>query len=356
MGKLVIHAAVAAVTLACAAPVVAQTAPMTPALKELAAAANKEGELVVTWSSSTLGGPQGAKAFEDAINKAYGTKIRIKWAPGQSMPNVGNQIAMAYANKLPSPSDVYLGFSRNMAVLLKQDIFLQVPWQDYLPDRLTDKIVERGTFVKNTSSTTGFSYNKKLAPSVPERLEDFLKPEWKGKIATTAFGAGFDQLAGAWGPDKAMDYAKKFSGQVGGFMRCNEVERMTTGEFLALIFDCSGASTIEAIEKGAPLARTLSADIPLISYFYFAVPKNAAHPNVAKLFVTFSASKEGQKLVWDLTSSDLHLYPESKMGQEVAAAEKKYGIKFRDADIQWQIDNAKANEAQAAIAKMLSRN
>jgi hypothetical protein len=40
---------------------VGQTESMTPALKELAAAANKEGELRIKWSAGTFGGPQGAK-------------------------------------------------------------------------------------------------------------------------------------------------------------------------------------------------------------------------------------------------------------------------------------------------------
>ena len=36
-----------------------QAQEMTPALKELVAAANKEREIIVTWSADTLGGAEG---------------------------------------------------------------------------------------------------------------------------------------------------------------------------------------------------------------------------------------------------------------------------------------------------------
>ena len=55
------------------------------ALKELAAAANKEGALTLSWSQSTLAGIQGAARFQTAINKMFGTNIRINFVPGPDM-------------------------------------------------------------------------------------------------------------------------------------------------------------------------------------------------------------------------------------------------------------------------------
>ena len=73
---------------------VAQTADMTPALKKLAAAADKEGVILVKYSGGTFGGSRGAKIIERHINEAYGTKIKIRWTPGGSMPSIGNEIAI----------------------------------------------------------------------------------------------------------------------------------------------------------------------------------------------------------------------------------------------------------------------
>lgn len=332
----------------------AQTAE-TAEMKALAAAADKEGTILLTWSSDSLGGAEGAQRFETAINQAYGTHLHIAWTPGPAMPNVGNQIAMAHANSLPSPTDVYLGFSRDIAALLKYDLFVTAPWQQYLPDRLTNAVIDKGTYVKVTSATLGFSYNAKLAPEPPTSLDDLLKPEWTGKVATTSFGAGWDQIAAtdAWGPDKAIAFAEKFAKQVAGFMRCGETERLATGEFVAMATDCSDGPTGEAIARGAPLGRAIEPTVPLLSYFYLAVPRNAVHPNAGKLFVTFSATVEGQKIIRDETTTDLHLFPESVERARLAAVQKQFGTQFKSADIDWQIGNSAGNAAQKKIADII---
>jgi ABC-type Fe3+ transport system substrate-binding protein len=337
----------------------AQTAKMTPALKALAAAADQEGEVIIKTSSNFFDGNRGIKIYTDHINQAYNTNIRVKWAPGGSMPEVGNEVAVALKSNLPAPTDVYTGFSRNMAVFLKFDMFLTATWKDFDPDRLTDRIVERETYVKAYSATLGFAYNSELAKSRPERVSDFLKPEWKGKVATTAFAAGFEQLSAkeAWGPEKALDFAKIFASQaVAGFLLCTEPERVASGEFWAFVTDCGGGSMLKAAANGAPIKRVVTADYPMISYFYNAVPKNAPHPNAAKLFITYLMTEQGQKDMYELTLVDLHLYPESKMRSDLAAVEKKYGFTFADADIAWQATNDSGNANQQKIAKIFQES
>jgi ABC-type Fe3+ transport system substrate-binding protein len=330
----------------------------TAALKELAAAADKEGAILLTWSSDSLGGAEGAQHFEAAINKAYGTHLKISWTPGPAMPNVGHNIAMAASNGLQSPTDVYLGFSRDMGTLLQYDLFLKAPWKDYLPERLTDEVVDHATFIKVQSATLGFSYNKKLAPAEPKELADFLKPEWKGKVSTTSFGAGWDQIAAtdAWGPDKAIAFAEKFAKQVAGFMRCGETERLATGEFVALVTDCSDGPAGAAIKRGAPLGRAIEPTVPLVSYFYLAVPKNAVHPNAGKLFAAFTATIEGQKIIRDETTSDLDIFPETAEHAKLADVEKEAGRQFKHADIDWQIANKAGNDAQKKIADIIQHS
>jgi ABC-type Fe3+ transport system substrate-binding protein len=334
----------------------AQAETMTPALKALAAAANKEGELLIKWSAGTFGGPQGAKQLEKNINAAYGTKIEIKWAPGGDMPSLGNEIAIAYKSNQPAGTDVYVGFSRNMAVFGKYDMFQKGDYKAYSPDRLNDQIVERDTYVKVYSATNGFTYNKARAPSAPERLTDLLKPEWKGKVGTTPFAAGFEQLAAkeALGPEKAIAFAKQFAQQVGGFMLCQEADRVASGEFAVFATDCGGGNMMRAALKGAPLVRVLVPEIPIVSYFYLAVPKNARHPNAGKLFVTYVLSMKGQHETYDFTLADVHLLPGSQSAKDIQAAEQKYGFKYKSADIAWQeTANHDGNAAQEQIVKIL---
>ena len=333
----------------------AQTVKMTPALKELAAAADKEGEVIVKTSSNFFDGGRGIKLYTDNVNKMYGTKIKVTWSPGGAMPEVGNEIAVSLKNNLPAPTDLYTGFSRNMAVFLKFDLFQTAPWKTYDPERLNDRIVERDTYIKSYSATLGFSYNTDLVKSNPERVSDFLRPEFKGKIATTPFGAGFEQLAAkeGWGPAKTIEFAKQFAQQVGGFMLCPEAERLASGEFWAFVTDCGGGSMVKAGLNGAPVKRVVTPDFPMISYFYNAVPKNAPHPNAAKLFITYLQTEEGQALMYELGQNDLHIYPKSKVRLTVDAVEKKFGIKFADADIAWQETNAAGNAAQQEVVKIV---
>lgn len=332
-----------------------QTVEMTPALKALAAAADKEGTVIFQGSTTSWGGAEGAKDLGDRINKAYGTHITVKWVPGTSFPEDGNAIAVALKNHLPSPTDVYFGFSRNMALFGKIGMFQEGDWKAYDPVRLNDQIVEQNKYVKIFSATLGFSYNSEAAPSKPEMLSDFLKPEWKGKFATTAFAAGFDELSAkeSWGADKSIDFAKKFVANAGGFMLCTDFDRLASGEFAAFVTDCGGNNLQSLAQKtGAPIVRVITPEFPLISFFYFGVPTNAVNPNAAKLLITYIDSPEGQKLVYQYNFADVHLYPDSKMRPEVEAVEKKFGFKFGIADVAWQLTNDSGNAAQQQIAKI----
>ena len=52
-----------------------------------------------------------------------------------------------------------------------------------------------GQIIRIVTGLSGATYNSQLAPMKPTRLEDFLRPEWKGKIASTPYSAGFDILS-----------------------------------------------------------------------------------------------------------------------------------------------------------------
>ena len=72
---------------------------INPALKDLAAAANKEGSLTLSWSGSTFAGIQGAARYQAAINKMFGTNIRVNFLPGPDMARIANQLATEFTAK-----------------------------------------------------------------------------------------------------------------------------------------------------------------------------------------------------------------------------------------------------------------
>jgi ABC-type Fe3+ transport system substrate-binding protein len=324
-------------------------------IKDLAAAANKEGTLTLSWSQSTLGGSQGAAQIESAMNKMFGTNIHIDFVPGPDMARVFNQVATEYTAGQKSHVDLLLGAAAQIVPVVKVDMFVPFDWGSYLPAG-TPKITEIGNkIVRIVTGLSGVTYNSALAPSTPTTLQDFLKPEWKGKIASTPYAASFDVLLAddMWGEAKTVAYVKQLSAQIAGLIRCGEAERIATGEYLALVMDCTGQDAMQWRDKGAPLAQIMPSDAAQERYYYLGVPKNAQHPNAAELFALFILTPEGQKLAYDTWKTDLHQLPGSHMGKVVDDALKQ-GVKFKEVTVEWQLQHPEIDAEKGELIKILT--
>ena len=175
-----------------------------------------------------------------------------------------------------------------------------------------------GRIIRIVTGLSGATYNSRLAPMKPTTLADFLRPEWKGKIASTPYSAGFDVLyaADVWGKERTVEYVTKLSAQITGLIRCGEAERIATGEYLALVMDCTGQDALQWQEKGAPVGQMMPLDAAQLRYYYFAIPKNAQHPNAAKLYTVFQMTEEGQRLSYETWKTDLHFLAGLAHGQD----------------------------------------
>jgi iron(III) transport system substrate-binding protein len=326
------------------------------ALKELAAAANRDGAVNLSWSQTTLGGSQGAARLQAAMNKMFGTNIRINFLPGPDMARVINQVATEFAAGQKAHTDIALGAAPQIAPVVKLDLFEPVDWRAYLGGRFTPQMTELdGRIIRIVTGLSGVTYNSALAPMKPTVLQDFLKPEWKGKIASTPYAAGLDVLLAedVWGRDKTINYVRALAKQIAGVMRCGEAERVATGEYLALVMDCTGQDALIWQERGAPLAQLMPLDAAEQRYYYFAVPRNAQHPSAARLFTAFLLTEEGQKLAYDTWKIDLHFMPGSKMGAAVAAYQK-LGVKFREVTVDWWRSHPEIEAGRSELIKILT--
>jgi iron(III) transport system substrate-binding protein len=202
---------------------------------------------------------------------------------------------------------------------------------------------------------SGATYNSALAPMKPVTLEDFLKPAWKGKIASTPYAAGYDILLAedVWGKEKTFNYVRAVSQQITGLIRCGEAERIATGEYLALVMDCTGQDALQWKEKSAPLEQMMPLDAAQQRYYYFAIPKNAQHPNAAKLYSIFMMTEEGQKLSYDTWKTDLHSFPGSKMGKMVDDY-AKLGVKFKEVTVAWYSQHPEIDASKSELMKILT--
>jgi ABC-type Fe3+ transport system substrate-binding protein len=335
----------------------ASAADMSPELKAVAKAADAEGSMKIVWVSEILGGGRGLKMVQDGMNTMFGTKVEIKFAPGGSMPQVGNQIASEYKAGRPATSDVYMTSLNNATRLSGLGIFRPVEWTKLLPGRITDEMVEAdGAALRFVSTITSVAYNKNLVPNPPKTLAGWLAPEFKGKLASTAYAAGFDALGASdvWGPAKSIEFAKALSGQLSGLIGCADNHRIASGEFAALIMACGGGVR-QMIEKGAPLGLVTPQDYTSSAFFYLLVPKNAASPNAATLMVTYMMTPEGQNIAWDQDRSDLHMFPESRMAAEVRDVQNS-GAKVIVQSIKWAREHPEKEETLREITKIFTRH
>jgi ABC-type Fe3+ transport system substrate-binding protein len=119
-----------------------------------------------------------------------------------------------------------------------------------------------------------------------------------------------------WSEERVRNFTRKLVTLSGGRLRYSEEERVVSGEF-PIAANMGGA--VEQMwqwqAKGAPLMAVIGSTPVLPSYFQLGVPKNSAHPNLAKLFVGFMVSKEAQDILDKLDFRSSHLVEGTRMAK-----------------------------------------
>src|SRR2546425_10608879 len=254
-------------------------------LAQLVEGAKKEGQLILSWGTGTMGGIEGLQMMEKGFNKTYGLNLQFKFTPGPAMPQFASRIIQEAKAGQPSSTDLFVGSENHVARMPLKS----VEWTKIFPHITAPMIDFDNKVLIVTTRTPGFTYNSKLVVGheIPQRVEDVLNPKWKGKIASTPYAASFDRLALIWGEEKTTSLLRTLAKHVTGLLRCGEEERIANGEFAMLVFNCDLAPATEMREKGAPVNGKVFKDAGILSYWYLAVPSNSTHPNAATLLTAF---------------------------------------------------------------------
>lgn len=300
-------------------------------LKELIAAAKKETTLRAMWSASSLSGGRGFRHAVAAMNKKYGLNIEPKFTPGPSMTRMIAKITREAKAGQPASTDVIWGNSGGALKGGKVGILRKMNWLAYL-DRQPlkwkgfDPVAPGGVALASAGSLVGIMYNSDLVKGddIPKSFEDVFKPIFKGKIASTPYAAGMREfgMSDVLGNKAMTDFTKRLTNHIGGLMRCGSVDRLTSGEFLMLVFSCGDQYVNRAHNSGSgePLGYALMKEAVISHTRYGSVPVNSSSPNAAALFVAYLHSKEGQKWMWEKNGLDFPLYPESVMRKRLLGA------------------------------------
>jgi iron(III) transport system substrate-binding protein len=150
--------------------------------------------------------------------------------------------------------------------------------------------------------TFPISYNtSKLAAeglSPPTSLEDFTKPEWRGKFAISSdYYDWYQGLVEFMGLAKAKDLATRIAANQ-PLVRGNSgvlLQLLAAGEYAAT-FHIYGYNSYEEKQKGKPI-EIVNATPVVVTLQTGGIAKNAPHPNAAKLFQIFMTRADTQNFI-----------------------------------------------------------
>src|SRR5262245_57584557 len=316
-------------------------------LESLIAGAKNEDEIVFIAGAQTFGGRKGLADLEAAFNKRFGLKAKINFAAGPDMnARAARHITEIKAGRKVS-SDIFLGSQSHQALMHKENTLEKLNYSGIFSWVTKEMEIFPNETVLTYTSPNGIIYNSNLIPKdkAPKNYADLidpkLSPTWAGKIAIPPYVAWLAELSLVWGTEKVKDFTRKLVAISGGRLRYSEEERIVSGEFpiMANLGDSLGAMwTWQA--KGAPLVAVPGVTPINTDYFQLSTPKNAVHPNLAKLFCAFMATREAQAILQKHESSSSHLVEgtlmqkclrDSKVTVQEPALSINYYLKNEDA-------------------------
>lgn len=275
----------------------ASAAATAPSVKEIAAAADKEG--VLDFYAPTQVEERGARRLNAAFNRKHGISVTFKFSPSANMDKDLAGIITQVATGGATDFDVAVFPDTYHATLWLRK--LHAPF-DYRALGVDPKLInfDNGT-VSFANQFTLPAYNNKLLPpqDVPRSWHDLLDPKWKGgKLGlTNATPAHLAMLATAWGEDETTKYIRALAQQAAAIGRLGETySRLLLGE-LSLAVTLTNSFIFTAEKAGAPI---VFADIqPVVSpAYHVGVLKGARHPMAGHLFAAFLTTPEAQT-IWE---------------------------------------------------------
>lgn len=288
------------------------------ALLAVIEAAKGEGGTLGIPNQTVAGEPDMVDALAKGMTDYFGFSIKIDAVSGPSPSRMAPQLVEEYAAGKPAVTDVFVGDDVNVMPQIEGNSVMQIDWASLVPG-LPDGVVgpDNAWLRLYTRIIGGISYNTdEVTPdNVPTSLNDLLDPQWKGRLATTSFVAGYREAAGLFGREQEiLDFSQALydSGNLQGFVRGGEVDRVASGEFAMYILMTGVTDTVQLKRKNAPIDFVVLPEMAIVSYWTVAVPKHSAHPNLATLFGVYMLTREAQDMWYKYRDNDLHLLPGSK--------------------------------------------
>ena len=288
---------------------------------QIVAAAKKEGKLKVLTGLDT----EPVKAIIVAFKKKYPfIEVNTQEASGISQHQrillelkggMTEWDAISIANDLYND---YIPYQKKFDILgMAEHGVLQIN-----PKMIDPK--NRNVVALTANIQVGVAYNKNLISSgkTPNTWEDYLRPEFKGKkfladIRPTEIAA----LVPAWGLEKTLNYARSLAAQQPVWVRggTRGLVTLVAGEYP--MFIGNNYKTIRRMQRKDPagvLHYKFLEPVPVRPSESVGVIATSGSPHSALLWVEFSATREGQKIIDELEPFGASIFgPGSVQGEEI---------------------------------------
>jgi Bacterial extracellular solute-binding protein len=170
-----------------------------------------------------------------------------------------------------------------------------------IPITMIDSINRNVVAVVNRIQVVAYNKNLISENSVPDKWEDFLKPEFKGrKFVADVRGRDMASLVSAWGLEKTVEFARKLAAQKPVWVRGGDrtLVSVDAGEYsLFMGPNLDSVKPLQAKSPNGVLGYKIVEPVPTRYGEETAVLKTAEHPYGALLWLEFLASPEAQKIM-----------------------------------------------------------
>lgn len=320
----------AAVSLLCFSSARAQS------LQKIAEAAKKEGKvkvgITVRWEEA---GKPGAKKLVEVFQNRYPfVKVEYERVGGsRERERVLTEMA---AGKVTY--DVTVISETQVPTALQANVVEKVDWKALGVN--PHHVHSDGFGVNYRSQLYGIVYNRKLIPeAVGSKLtwEDCAASKWKKKVAMDTRPRHLEILwqPSVWGREKTLAHARQLAANQTIFERdrTGAMTKLALGEY-PIVCGAFYATYYEQVRSGQgdALAFTAPEPIPVNLGDVVYVPRGAAHPNAARLWIVWSLTDEGQTLLDEVEGNGSPLIPGTRtakliQGKKVASYEPEYRAK-----------------------------
>lgn len=310
--------------------------------------AKKEGKvklgLTVRWQE---GGKPGAQKMVELFQSRYPfIKAEYERVGGsRERERVLSELAAGQVSY-----DVTVLSETQVPVAIKANVIEKFDWRSLgVPPQ---HVHEDGVGINYRSQLYGIAYNRKLIPDpVGAKLnwDDCASPQYRGKVAVDSRPRHLEIFwqPQVWGRDKTIAHARRLAENGTRFEqdRTGAMTKLALGEY-AMVCGAFYSTYYEKTRLGdqSQLAFRVAEPAPLNLGDVVFVPRGAPHPNAARLWVVWSMSEEGQKVLDEVEGSGSPLFANTQ------AARMIKGKKVAWYEPQWR---AKADEILKEILEAI---